>query len=151
MAEEKSKGGRPSQFPKGQMSAIKKLVLMGATDDDIAEAFEVTKQTVNNWKKKHPQFFDSLKDWKLEADAKVEQSLYQRAIGYSHDEDKVFNNNGEALIVPTEKHYPPDPTSAIFWLKNRKPTQWRDKQPDEVKSQDDLAGALSRLADRLPN
>ena len=133
------------------MAAVKKLVLMGATDNDLAEAFEVHPDTVQNWKKQRPDFFESLKDWKLEADAKVERSLYQRAVGFSHDEDKIFNNNGEPLVVPTVKHYPPDATSAIFWLKNRKPSEWRDKQPEEEKDNDDLVGALNNLAARLPD
>ncbi len=53
--------------------------------------------------------------------------MYERATGYSHAEDKIFNDGGEPLIVPTTKHYPPDATSAIFWLKNRQPAKWRDK------------------------
>ena len=57
--------------------------------------------------------------------------LYKRAIGYEHDEDKIFNNQGEPLIVPTTKHVQPDTTAAIFWLKNRQPARWRDKQEIE--------------------
>jgi len=36
------------------------------------------------------------------------------------------------LIVPTVKHYPPDTTAAIFWLKNRQPAKWREKQEVET-------------------
>lgn len=56
------------------------------------------------------------------------ERLYQRATGYSHLEDKVFNDNGKPLIVPTIKHYPPEVKAAIFWLKNRKSLTWRDKK-----------------------
>jgi hypothetical protein len=58
----------------------------------------------------------------------VASKLFHRAIGYEHPEDKIFNNNGEEMVVPTIKHYPPDTTAAIFWLKNRQPDKWRDRQ-----------------------
>jgi hypothetical protein len=66
------------------------------------------------------------------ADANVGKSLYDRAMGYSHPEDKIFVHNGETIIVPTTKHYPPDTASAIFWLKNRQPAKWRDTQNIEL-------------------
>lgn len=102
--------------------------LLGATDAQLANFFGVTEQTVNNWKIAQPTFFESLKKGKSMADAMVAKSLFGRATGYEHPEDKIFNNNGEPMIVPTVKHYPPDPTAAIFWLKNRQPDKWRDKQ-----------------------
>ena len=143
--------GRPSRFPAKNLAAIRKLVYMGATDADIAEAFEVTEQTVNNWKIKHPDFFESLKDWKKDADANVEKALYQRAIGCDIPEDKVFNNNGEPLIVEGRKHYPPDTAAAFIWLQNRKPNDWRKEQPQADKGAEDLAAALDKLADKLPS
>jgi len=62
----------------------------------------------------------------------VVRSLFQRACGYSHPEDKIFQHEGNPVVVPTTKHYPPDATSAIFWLKNRDPANWRDKVEHEV-------------------
>lgn len=105
-----------------------KLCLLGADDKKLADFFDVTEQTINNWKSRHPSFFESLKDGKANADAAVASALYNRAIGYSHPEQKVFNNQGEIVTHDTVKHYAPDPTAAIFWLKNRQPGQWRDKQ-----------------------
>ena len=108
------------------------MCLLGATDKEMADFFNVKEQTINNWKKNHPSFFESIKRGKIVADANVAKSLYNRALGYYHPEDKIFNDNGEPLIVPTVKHYPPDPTAAIFWLKNRKPAEWRDKRDVQV-------------------
>ena len=113
------------------MAKIKKMATCGMTDKEMAELLGVTEQTFNNWKKKFPEFFESLKNWKMEADEKVERSLFERACGYEHEEDKIFNANGKALVVSTIKRYPPDPTAAIFWLKNRQPKEWRDKQEIE--------------------
>ena len=56
-------------------------------------------------------------------------------MGYEHKEDKIFNNNGEALVVGTTKYYAPDTTAAIFWLKNRQPELWRDK-PEPIDDND---------------
>jgi hypothetical protein len=53
-------------------------------------------------------------------------SLYQRACGYTHKEEKVFCNQGEITTHVVDKHYPPETTACVFWLKNRKPDDWRD-------------------------
>jgi hypothetical protein len=123
-----SKGGRPSKFDGVDLEQVKKLATKGWTDKEMSAFFEVNEATWHRWKDKHPEFCESLKDWKKEADERVERSLYERALGYVHTEEKVFNNNGEILTHETNKHYPPDSTSMIFWLKNRKPNDWRDKK-----------------------
>ncbi|NLW90671.1 MAG: hypothetical protein GXY34_03605 [Syntrophomonadaceae bacterium] len=122
------KGGRPTDYKEDYCKKAYKLCLLGATDKEMADIFGVAESTLNLWKKEHKEFSESLKMGKEAADANVANRLYQRAMGYQHPEDKIFNDNGEPLIVPTTKHYPPDPTAAIFWLKNRQPQKWRDKQ-----------------------
>ena len=112
--------GQPTKLTPKMKKQIKFLAEKGFTDKEMANAVGVTEQTINNWKKQQPKFFESLKDWKKEADRNVERSLYERACGYEHPEDKIFNANGEPLVVPTTKHYPPDTSAMIFWLKNRK-------------------------------
>lgn len=131
MPADKNKGGRPSKFDSLDLKKVQALASRGWTDAEMATFFEVDESTWTRWKEKHPEFCTSLKDWKIEADSRVERSLYERATGYSHPEDKIFNYEGTALVVPTIKHYPPDTTAGIFWLKNRKPDQWRDKQPED--------------------
>jgi len=131
-------GGRPTKFTKEIKKQIKSLVLLGLTDKQVAEGVGVCEDTIHNWKKGHPKFFESLKDWKEEADKKVEKSLYERACGFVHPETKVQyiqgqdGEEGEWKSIDLEKHYPPDATSMIFWLKNRHPDRWRDKQELEV-------------------
>jgi DNA-binding XRE family transcriptional regulator len=126
--------GRPSKYKSEYVEQTYKLCLLGATDKDLASFFDTSEQTINQWKKDHPEFLESIKKGKEIADANVASKLYHRAIGYEHPEDKIFNNNGEEMIVPTIKHYAPDPTAAIFWLKNRQPAKWRDKQEIESKN-----------------
>ena len=121
-------GGRPTKYKEEFAKQAEKICLLGATDEFLADYFDVEVSTLNNWKKAHPEFLESLKKGKSDADLKVAESLFGRAVGYSHLEEKVFNNQGEILTHNTVKHYAPDPTAAIFWLKNRQPKQWRDKQ-----------------------
>lgn len=123
--------GRPSKKDSLDLEQVKHLAVMGWTDEQMAAFFKVDRATWYRWKASDQEFCDALKDWKKEADEKVERSLYERAMGYSHPEDKIFNDQGKPLIVPTVKHYAPDTTAAIFWLKNRQPEQWRDKREHE--------------------
>lgn len=124
-------GGRRSQYKPEYAGWAEKLAKLGATDADLAEAFDVTEATINAWKKAHVEFALSLKSGKLVADAEVAEALYRRAVGYSHPEDDIRAVAGEIVITPITKHYPPDPTSMIFWLKNRQPSKWRDKPNPE--------------------
>ena len=125
------KNGRPTSFKEEYIDMAYKLCLLGATDKEMADIFEVALSTFNLWKLKNKYFSDSLKKGKQFADANVSSRLYERAMGYSHSEDKIFNDSGIPLVVPTTKHYPPDTVAAIFWLKNRQPAKWRDKQDIE--------------------
>lgn len=128
--------GRPTEYKEDYPKKAFKLCLLGATDKQLSDFFEVSEATLNTWKSKYPEFLESIKAGKDEADARVAESLYNRALGYSHPEDKIFNvqgeNGPEPMIVPTIKHYPPDATSAIFWLKNRQKANWRDKTEVET-------------------
>ncbi len=123
--------GRPTAYKEEYNEQVFKLCLLGATDADIANFFEVTETTINNWKIDYPTFFESIKRGKERADATVAESLYKRANGYEHPDVDIKMYEGEIIQTPLVKHYPPDTTAAIFWLKNRKSAQWRDKQEIE--------------------
>ncbi|HDR1425398.1 TPA: helix-turn-helix domain-containing protein, partial [Pasteurella multocida] len=98
------------------------------TDKDIANFFEVSESTLNNWKNEYPEFLESIKKGKMLADANVAERLYKRALGYEAPDVDIRVIENKIVETPLIKHYPPDPTSAIFWLKNRQPEKWRDKQ-----------------------
>ena len=124
-----AKTGRPSKYGTINLGQVKTLVLRGWTDLQMSDFFGVDETTWHRWKDRNPEFCQSLKDWKIEADSIVERCLFERATGYSHPEDKIFKPAGEdPTIVPTIKHYPPDTVAGIFWLKNRQPDKWREKQ-----------------------
>ena len=126
--------GRPSSYKPEYAKMACHLCKLGATDADLAEAFEVSVVTIDNWKIKYPEFLGSLKGGKEEADDRVERSLYARATGYSYDAVKIFHTkDGKIIKVPYTEHVPPDVTACIFFLKNRRPDRWRDVQNIEAK------------------
>ena len=120
---------RPTQYKEEYAELAYNYCLLGAIDKELAQFFDVSEKTINTWKEKHPEFLQSLKRGKQQADAKVAQSLFHRATGYQHPDTKFATHEG---IITDEreytKHYAPDPTACIFWLKNRQPEKWRDKQ-----------------------
>lgn len=129
----KHPGGRPTKYDPKMVTQAEKLALLGATDVEVADFFGVSESTLYLWKHEHPEFSEALKVGKESADQRVVQSLYRRALGYSHDAVKIaVNADGKVTEVPYVERYPPDTTAAIFWLKNRKPDQWRDVKAQEI-------------------
>ena len=116
---------RPEKYSQEYIGIAKKACELGATDQDLAEMFGVSVRTIYNWQVAYPEFADILELGKAPADNRVKKSLYHRALGYSHPEDDIRVVDGEIVITPTIKHYPPDTTACIFWLKNRMPEEFR--------------------------
>lgn len=120
--------GRPTKYKPEYIDQVFKLCLLGATDKEMADILDITESTFNLWKKEHPEFSESIKKGKSFADANVADRLYQRALGYTCPDVDIKMYEGEIIQTPLTKHFPPDPTAAIFWLKNRQSAKWRDKQ-----------------------
>lgn len=125
----RNKGGRPSLYKPEYAEQAKKLCLLGATDQEMADFFKVALSTLNLWKLRHPEFSESLSEGKQIADARVVRSLYQQAIGYEQDEVKIFMpaNAEKPVYAPFRAKVAPNVTAAIFWLKNRDKDNWRDR------------------------
>ena len=119
---------RPSKYKEEYPKQAYKLCLIGATDAQLANFFEVNPDTIYEWKKVHEEFSESLKRGKQIADGEVAKSLYHRAKGYSHKAVHISNYQGEITQTDIIKEYPPDTTACIFWLKNRQSEMWRDKR-----------------------
>lgn len=123
-----AKVGRPTLYQEAYAEQAFKLCLLGATNEQLADFFGVAVATIHNWKDAHPEFLDALKAGKEEADSRVAQSLYRRALGYEHSAVKILSYEGESFEHEYTEKYPPDTTAAIFWLKNRQPHLWRDRK-----------------------
>lgn len=131
-------GGRKTRYKQEYLGIAYDLALLGFTDKEMADAFEVSENTLNAWKKRYKEFSCVLKKGKAEADAKIAKSLFRRALGYEHPDVHISNFQGEITKTEITKHYPPDTAAAIFWLKNRQPDKWRDKKEldAEIKTND---------------
>lgn len=128
--------GRPTKYKAEYAKEAGKLCALGATDAQLADFFEVSVSTINLWKVQHKAFSESIKVPKEEANDKVEQSLYRRAMGYEHDEVDIRVVDHELVKTEIRKYYPPDTTAAIFWLKNRRPSDWREVKAVELTGKD---------------
>lgn len=104
----------------------------GLTDEQIASNMGICRSTLNEWKKRYPVISDTLKRGKAVVDIEVENALLKRALGYEYTEEKVEVGPDGKKITQTVKQVIPDTTAQIFWLKNRKPAVWRDKQDVEL-------------------
>lgn len=123
---------------------------MGATDQELADFFEVSVGMILRWKTDHAAFHDAVKDAREIADARVERSLYHRALGYSHPAVKFFNEKGRIVRADYIEHHAPDTVACIFWLKNRAPMRWRDK-PLDGNDKEELDKLMAAIEARLPD
>jgi len=127
--------GRPSAYKKEYNEQAYKFCLLGADDVYLGQSFGVSEKTINTWKKKYPEFLQSIKKGKDIADAEIAHSLFHRAKGFSHPDVDIRVIKDKIVKTKLTKHYPPDTGAAFIWLKNRSKENWRDKQ-DENKDHD---------------
>jgi transposase len=119
----------------------------GLTNEQIAKKIGVSTETLYTWKNKYSEISDALKKGKEVIDRQVENALLKRALGYEYTETKIEEEFGEITKkTVTVKQVAPDVTAQIFWLKNRKREEWRDKQHVEVSN---LAEEQSKLSELL--
>lgn len=114
----------------------------GLTDEQIAANAGITAKTLYEWKKQYGEICEALKKGKEVVDIQVENALLKRALGYAYDEvtQELCENaqTGKTELKVTKKvtkEVVPDTTAQIFWLKNRRPDRWRDKQDIEHSGQ----------------
>lgn len=155
-------GGRPPKYKKLYNLFAYELCLLGATDKQIAEALEISEDTVYEWKKKHRGFSEALRKGKIKADALVAKALFKRALGFRYNEvtfEKIDGKINLELtpddIIVTDayrkkivtKYVAPDTGAAMSWLKNRQKELWRDKQTIEFENMTDEQ--LDQIINRL--
>lgn len=120
--------GRPTSFKPEFVEQARQLCELGATDIELADFFKVNVLTIYRWRNTNEAFCKAVIAGKAAADDRVERSLYQRAVGYTFESEKVFQYQGEIVRAKTREHVPPEPGAAFNWLKNRRGEVWRDKQ-----------------------
>jgi len=141
--------GRPTDYKPEYAEQAAKLCELGATDQELAEFFKVETRTIYRWKHSHGEFCQAVMCGKDAADERVVRALYNRAVGYTFESEKVFQHQGEIIRAPTLEHVAPDPSAAMNWLKNRQPDKWRDKQ--DVEHSGNVSVAFETVYEHKPD
>jgi hypothetical protein len=154
----KKKRGRKSSYSPKYDELAHNFCLLGATDEQLAENFGVTRKTLQSWKRKHPKFLSAIKSGKNLADAEIARSLFDRAKGATWKEQQAFkckdvtwegNHRVESEhieVVWVERAAPPDTEACKVWLMNRAKEYWRQKQDGIADA--DLAAVAQAMRDQ---
>ena len=127
-----SKGKYKQWLEEDKLLLLESWARDGCLDVDIAKKIGINTATLYTWKKKYSEFNDALKKGKEVVDTEVENALLKRALGYKYSEVKTESfSDGSVKKTVIVKEMPSDVTAQIYWLKNRKPENWRDKPSNE--------------------
>jgi len=121
--------GRPTAYKPENAETARRACLLGATNQDLAERFEVSRTTIDNWLATIPDFSHAVTQGRQVADEAVVAALFARAVGMEHKSTKVFCRNGQPVTAEYMQYFPPDMRACMFWLRNRLPAQWRENRP----------------------
>lgn len=149
MPKKKGSKGRPTRYHKDVPRQAGALVVMGYTDEMLADFFGIGIATIYRWKSTHPDFKEATAHAKVVMDGMVVNALYKRAIGYDHvirtplmlKGKPLAGEKGQALHTVEKKHYPADVRAQEVWLYNRQPELFkRDPKPveDDPKNAEEL-------------
>ena len=151
---------RPSKYdPLTTPVLARALAREGYTDEEIAVRLQppVGVATLNRWKVESPEFREALNEGKAIVDARVEESLLQRALGLTHTETRLEATSDEfgrptkgGRVIKTTKQVLPDVTACIFWLKNRKARMWRDTHDVSLEANPEGMEAFLEATRRRP-
>ena len=117
---------------------IEEWARLGLTEEQISHNMGINRSTLSAWKRDYPIIREHLMKGKEVVDIQVENALLKKALGFEYEEIKEIIDTSESghervRIEKTKKYSLPDTTAQIFWLKNRRPEDWRDKRyTDEV-------------------
>lgn len=128
-----AKGKYHEWLQEDNLIRIESWARMGLTDEQIAKNMGVNKTTLYDWIKKFPDISNSIKKGKAPIDFEVENALFKRAIGYEYEEVETIieeiDGKQRKRIKKIKKVALPETSAMIFWLKNRKPKEWRKLNP----------------------
>ncbi|HLR69437.1 MAG TPA: transposase [Virgibacillus sp.] len=116
----------------------------GLVNEQIARNIGVAEGTLYNWINNHSEIDEALKKGKEVVDREVENALLKRALGYEYEEVTYEFGEESKRVV---KEVQPDTTAQIFWLKNRKPHMWRDKQDIEHSGKTETTINMTNLSE----
>lgn len=122
----------------------------GLNNEQIAHNIGISITTLYEWQNNHADFSEALKKGKEVVDREVENALIKSALGYYYEEEVIVElPNGKTEKRTIKKYAPPNATAQFFWLKNRKPQDWRDKREVEVSGSLGISDAISKARERM--
>lgn len=122
----------------------------GLTDDQIAANMGIRRSTLAVWRGNWPELESVLQQNKDVADVEVENALYKRAVGYSYNEETYYRDKSTGELILTKritKQVAPDVTAQMYWLRNRKPDEWREKPAPMTEAESTLGSYFDALTD----
>ena len=122
---------RSRLFLPDHLDQVRAIAMRGVTEEQMCEIFDISPRQMGLWKSQYPLFKEALEAGYTDADAAVLAALYQTAIGYTHDEEKIFQWDGEIIRANTIKHYKPDVQAIKLWMTNRQREHWADRKETE--------------------
>lgn len=124
-------------FLPDHIDQVRAIAMRGVSEKEMCDIFDIHPRMIKLWKKQFPTFQKALADGYTDADSAVLSALYQSAVGYTHDEEKIFQWDGDIIRADTTKHYKPDIAAIKLWLTNRQKENWKDRQHTNVAGKDD--------------
>ena len=143
-----AKRGPPSSFKPEYCDLARKFCTLGATNADLGRMFDVTRRMIDYWMVDFPDFATAIRAGRAIADGNVAEKLHERAMGYSHPAVKIMKSGGRPLTVAYTRHYPPDTPACIFWLRNRRSQNWREKVEHEHRDAPGWVAELEAAGER---
>lgn len=135
-----NRASTPTKYSSEMGDRAFRLALIGLNNREIALGLGIAEQTLDLWIATRGEFKEMIDLGRVQADAKVAESFYQRAIGYSHPDVHIMANRvkeydkeghvikeyNQPLMIPITKHYPPDAFAANKWLTMRQKKYWAE-------------------------
>jgi len=123
------KQGRPTKLTEDIRKVIMRCAELGYVDEEVSDIIGVSRQTIDNWKKKDPDFFASLKAAKKLADMEIVQTLRDCALGNVTitEEHEGIDASGNIVDKKIVKQIKPDVGAIKLWLFNRQADKWKER------------------------
>ena len=144
-------GGRPTVYKPENAEIARNACMLGATNATLAARFEVCRRTIDSWIATIPEFSSAVKQGREGANEAVVSALFARATGMEQKMTKVFCHRGQPVTADYTVRLPPDVRACIFWLRNRRPEEWRESRPAvaEKKGEPNWVSELEAASERV--
>ena len=140
--------GQPTSYKPDYCTQAHNYCLLGATNEDLAGFFDVTRRTIDNWIASHADFAAAVRSGRVVADMRVVRCLYERAVGWQQTVERTVLLQGKEKVLKNVVNHPPDVRACIFWLRNRRRESWGDRVPVSDDDSYDMIAELDAAGER---